>query len=145
MSSLRSGIKQVRVERPRPLKMGGDTQPELGQEDLVVVVGDIFVTEKSDLIKVMERSVKDVERLNVELTKLGDLRRQNEFTVTTLKEEFGKWKNRALKYERTLDKNRIKVPSRADRNQAPVRDSNKENTSQVNSARLVPSLSATSS
>ena len=135
MSSLRSGIKQVRVERPRPLKMGGGTQPELGQEDLVAVVEsvrqslgapggsagavlgqlqtlagprqeDIFVTEKSDLIKVMERSVKDVERLNVELTKLGDLRRQNEFTVTTLKEEFGKWKTRALKYERTLDKNR---------------------------------------
>ena len=41
MSSLRSGIKQVRVERPRPLKMGGGTQPELGQEDLVAVVESV--------------------------------------------------------------------------------------------------------
>ena len=38
MSSLRSGIKQVRVERPRPLKMGGGTQPELGPGDLAATV-----------------------------------------------------------------------------------------------------------
>lgn len=30
--------KKVKVERPRPLKIGGGTQPELGVEDLVVVV-----------------------------------------------------------------------------------------------------------
>ena len=29
---------QVRVERPRPLKMGGGTQPELAPEDLAVVI-----------------------------------------------------------------------------------------------------------
>ena len=44
MSSLRSGIKQVKVERPRPLKIGGGTQPELGVEDLVSVVDNVRKT-----------------------------------------------------------------------------------------------------
>ena len=33
--------KKVKVERPRPLKIGGGTQPELGLEDLVVVVDNV--------------------------------------------------------------------------------------------------------
>ena len=33
--------KKVKVERARPLKMGGGTQPELGVEDLVVVVDNV--------------------------------------------------------------------------------------------------------
>lgn len=41
MSSLRNGVKQVRVERPRPLKMGGGTQPELGLGDLVTVLESV--------------------------------------------------------------------------------------------------------
>ena len=36
------GLRQkVKVERPRPLKMGGGTQPELGVEDLLVVVDKV--------------------------------------------------------------------------------------------------------
>ena len=36
------GLRQkVKVERPRPLKMGGGTQPELGLEDLLVVVDKV--------------------------------------------------------------------------------------------------------
>jgi len=33
--------KKVKVERPRPLKIGGGTQPELGVEDLLVVVDNV--------------------------------------------------------------------------------------------------------
>ena len=33
--------KKVKVERPRPLKIGGGTQPELGVEDLVVVADNV--------------------------------------------------------------------------------------------------------
>ena len=33
--------KKVKVERPRPLKIGGGTQPELGVEDLLVVVENV--------------------------------------------------------------------------------------------------------
>ena len=33
--------KKVKVERPRPLKIGGGTQPELGVEDLLVVVDSV--------------------------------------------------------------------------------------------------------
>ena len=37
-----SGVsKKVKVERPRPLKIGGGTQPELGVEDLLVVVENV--------------------------------------------------------------------------------------------------------
>ena len=71
-----------------------------------------------------EMKVKSLEKDNIRL------KEHEEFYINKARE----WKNRALKYERTLDKNGITVPSRADRNQAPVRDSNKENTSQVNSA-----------
>jgi len=42
--SLKSGggvSKKVKVERPRPLKIGGGTQPELGVEDLLVVVDNV--------------------------------------------------------------------------------------------------------
>ena len=33
--------KKVKVERPRPLKIGGGTQPELGVEDLLVLVDNV--------------------------------------------------------------------------------------------------------
>lgn len=33
--------KKVKVERPRPLKIGGGTQPELGVEDLLVLVENV--------------------------------------------------------------------------------------------------------
>jgi len=33
--------KKVKLERPRPLKIGGGTQPELGVEDLLVVVENV--------------------------------------------------------------------------------------------------------
>ena len=36
--------KKVKVERPRPLKIGGGTQPELGLEDLLVVVENVRKT-----------------------------------------------------------------------------------------------------
>ena len=39
--SVRTGIKQVKVERPRPLKIGGGTQPQVGVDDLVVVVDSV--------------------------------------------------------------------------------------------------------
>ena len=41
--SMRCGgvSKKVKVERPRPLKIGGGTQPELGVEDLLVVVENV--------------------------------------------------------------------------------------------------------
>lgn len=42
--SLKAGggvSKKVKVERPRPLKIGGGTQPELGVEDLLVVVDNV--------------------------------------------------------------------------------------------------------
>ena len=56
------------------------------------------------------------------------LKEHEEFYINKARE----WKNRALKYERTLEKNGIPVPSRTDRNQVNVaRDTNKENTSQV--------------
>ena len=42
MSTLRSGIKQVKVERPRPLKIGGGTQPELSLEDLISVLNKVI-------------------------------------------------------------------------------------------------------
>ena len=41
--SLKAGgvSKKVKVERPRPLKIGGGTQPELRVEDLLVVVENV--------------------------------------------------------------------------------------------------------
>ena len=35
---VRGVVKQVRVERPRPLKIGGGAHPELSLDDLLVVI-----------------------------------------------------------------------------------------------------------
>ena len=35
---VRGMVKQVKVERPRPLKIGGGAQPELSLDDLLVVI-----------------------------------------------------------------------------------------------------------
>ena len=35
---MRGKVKQVKVERPRPLKIGGGAHPELSIDDLLVVI-----------------------------------------------------------------------------------------------------------
>ena len=58
--------------------------------------------------------VKSLEKDN------SRLKEHEEFYINKARE----WKNRALKYERTLEKNGIPVPKRVDRN------TNKENNAQ---------------
>ena len=67
-----------------------------------------------------EMKVKSLEKDN------SRLKEHEEFYINKARE----WKNRALKYERTLEKNGIPVPSRADRN-AQANVVNKENTAQA--------------
>ena len=62
-----------------------------------------------------EMKVKSLEKDN------SRLKEHEEFYINKARE----WKNRALKYERTLEKNGIPVPSRADRNNQA--STNKEN------------------
>jgi len=62
-----------------------------------------------------EMKVKSLEKDN------SRLKEHEEFYINKARE----WKNRALKYERTLEKHGVPVPSRADRNNAA--NTNKEN------------------